>query len=276
MTVDSKANIPLYYHISFLKSLSRHAYRLQKHIAKSKVELVNSLDQAFPEFFKFFSTIYGKTPFCILEKAKSLKSIANMSDSRFDSLRRLSMGKFKYPKFLKLKYAASHSIGINQDAYWPLIHFLIKRIRLLSDEMKSIEAIVSDIMISNPSPVLTIPGVSFPTCAAITSEIGDINRFSNYRSLVAYAGLDNSVSQSGTTTKMGKISKRGSVYLRVALYKASVSVIMKSKLFYSYYFKKRSQGKHRTLALINVSRKLLRIIYHLLKTDTSFNDNLVF
>ena len=131
-------------------------------------------------------------------------------------------------------------------------------------------------MISNPSPVLTIPGVSFPTCAAIISEIGDINRFSNYRSLIAYAGLDNSVSQSGTTTKMGKISKRGSVYLRVALYKASVSVILKSKLFYSYFFKKRSQGKHRTLALINVSRKLLRVIYHLLKSNTSFNDNLVF
>lgn len=274
MTVDSKANIPLYYHISYLKSLSRHIYRLQKYISKTKVELVNMLDQVFPEFFKFFSSIYGKTPFSILEKAKSLKSIANMSQSRFDSLNRLSRGRFIYSTFLKLKYAASHSVGINHEIYWYLIHSLIKRINYLSNEKKSIEALVSSFMVSNPSPVLTIPGISHLTCAAIISEIGDINRFSNYRSLIAYAGLDNTVSQSGTSIKIGKISKRGSVYLRTALYKASVSVIMKSKLFYSYFFKKKSQGKHGTLARINVSRKLLRIIYCLLKNNTSFNDNL--
>lgn len=275
MTVDSKANTPLYYHISFLKSLSRHVYRLQKYISKSKVELVNLLDLAFPEFFRFFSSIYGKTPLCILEKANSLKSIANMSESRFDSLRRLSKGRFNYSKFLKLKYAASHSVGINQDSYWSLIHALVKRINFLSDEKDSLEKVISNTMSSFSSPILTIPGISYLTSAAIISEIGDINRFSNYRSLIAYAGLDNSVSQSGTSIKIGKISKRGSIYLRTALYRASVSVIMKSKLIYSYYFKKKSQGKHRTLVLSNVSRKLLRIIYHLLKTNSSFNDNLV-
>lgn len=275
MTVDSKHNTLLYYHISFLKSLSRHVYRLQKYISKSKVELVNLLDLVFPEFPKLFSSIYGKTPFCILEKAKSLKSISNLSQSRFDSLRRLSRGKFIYSKFLKLKYAASHSVGIDQDSYWTLIHALVKRINFLSDEKDSMEEVISNTMSSFSSPVLTIPGISYLTCAAIVSEIGDIDRFSNYRSLIAFAGLDNSVSQSGTSSKMGKISKRGSVYLRSALFRASVSVIMKSKLFYSYYFMKKSQGKHKTLALTNVSRKLLRIIYHLLKTNTSFNDNLV-
>ena len=274
MTVDSKANTPLYYHISFLKSLSRHIYRLQKYISKSKVELVNILDLAFPEFSKFFSSIYGKTPLSILSKSKSLKSIANMSGSRFESLNKLSRGHFKYSKFLKLKYAASHSIGINQDAYWPLIHSLIIRIDTLSKEKNQLEVIVTNILVSNPSPVLSIPGVSYLSCAAIISEIGDVNRFSNHRALIAYAGLDNTVSQSGTSLKMGKISKRGSVYLRTALYKASVSVITKSKLFYSYYFKKKSQGKHTTLARTNVSRKLLRIIYHLLKTNSTFIDNL--
>ena len=130
-------------------------------------------------------------------------------------------------------------------------------------------------MSSHPSPVLSIPGINYLTCAAIISEISDINRFSNHRSLIAYAGLDNTVSQSGTSLKIGKISKHGSVYLRTALFKASVCVIAKSKLFYSYFFKKKPQGKHRTLALTNVSRKLLKIIYLLLKTNTTFNDDLV-
>jgi transposase len=275
MTVDSKTNTPLYYHISFLKSLSRHVYRLQKYLSKSKVELVNLLDLVFPEFSKFFSSIYGKTAFNLLEKAKSLKSISNMSQSRFDSLRKLSRGRFTYSKFLKLKYAASHSVGIDHNSYWSLIHVLVKRINYLSNEKDSMEIVISNSMSSLYSPVLTIPGISYLTCATIISEIGDIDRFSNYRSLIAFAGLDNSVSQSGTSYKIGKISKHGSVYLRTALFKASVSVIMKSKVFYSYYFKKISQGKHKTLALTNVSRKLLRIIFHLLKTNTSFNDNLV-
>ncbi len=130
-------------------------------------------------------------------------------------------------------------------------------------------------MSSINSPILSIPGISYLTAASILAEIDNIDRFSNYRFLIAYAGLDNSVYQSGNSLHLGRISKRGSIYLRTALFKASVSITHHSKLFASYYFKKKLDGKHRTLALICVSRKLLRIIHHLLTNNVSFNDNLI-
>jgi len=275
MTVDSKPNLTLSYHISFLKSLSRHVFRLTKYISKSKVELVNLLDLAFPEFFQFFSNIYRKTSFSILEKAKSLKSIASMSESRFESLKSISRGKFNHSKYIKLRHAAKTSVGIIADYNWLLIHSVIKRISSLEAEKSYMEDQIIDFMSSYNTNILSIPGISYLTSAAIISEIGDVLRFPNYRSLIAYAGLDNSVYQSGTSLKLGRISKRGSVYLRTALYKASVCVVNHSKIFYDFYFKKKLDGKHRTLALTCVSRKLLRIIYSLLKSNSTFNDNLM-
>ena len=138
MAVESKSNTPSSYHINFLMSLSRHKFRLTKSIAKSKVELVNLLDQAFPEFTKFFSSIYSKTPLNILSRANSLDSITNISYSRFESLRKLSRGRFTFAKLTKLKLAARTSIGLQFDYLWMLIHHVIKRITFLEEEKDSI------------------------------------------------------------------------------------------------------------------------------------------
>jgi transposase len=273
MTVDAKSNAPLSYHISFLKSLSRHDFRLNKFIQKSKVELVNLIDQAFPEFPKLFSSLYGKTPLNILKFANSLDSIKRLSDSRYQKLKSLSHGKFGYPKFIKLKELAKHSVGVKDNYLWLLIHLIIKRISFLEEERDAIQNQLSHCQALLESPILSIPGVSLKLAAVIIAEIGDVSRFPNYRSLIAYAGLDNAVYQSGNSLTYGRISKHGSVYLRTALFKASTSVILHTKLFYDFYHKKRLDGKHHTLALVCVSRKLLRVIYSLIKNDLSFFDH---
>lgn len=275
MTIDSKSNTSLSYHISFLKSLTRHYYRLNKYIGKTKVELVNYLDKAFPEFTRYFSSIYTKTPITILLKANSLNSIANMTQSRFDSLNKLSRGNFNYSKYVKLKQAAKFSVGVKNKFYWSLLHLTIKRIQSLENEKNSIEDHINLIMKGIKSPITSIPGMGTTSAAIILSEIGDIFKFSNSRSLVAYAGLDNSVYQSGIESSYGKVSKRGSKYLRTALYNVSFPIVNNSKLFYDYYFDKKSRGKSHTLSLIWVSRKLLRIIYFLLKNNQEFSDQVV-
>lgn len=275
MTIDSKSFTSLSYHMSHLKSLTRHYYRLNKYIGKTKVELVNLLDKAFPEFANYFSSIYGKTSLSILSKANSLKSIANMSESRYDSLRKMSRGKFKYSTYIKLKQTAKQSVGIKNNYLWIQIHLLIKRIQSFQEEKNLIIENIGGIMKETDSHILSIPGLSTISAAIILSEIGDIFKFSNSRALIAYAGLDNSVYQSGTESHNGRISKRGSKYLRTALYNVSISVINHSKVFYDYYFDKKSKGKPHTLSLIWVSRKLLRVIYHLLKHDEPFIDQLI-
>lgn len=275
MTIDSKSFTSLSYHMSHLKSLTRHYYRLNKYIGKTKVELVNSLDKAFPEFSNYFSSIYGKTSLSILSKANSLKSIAHMSESRFDSLRKMSMGKFKYSTYIKLKQTAKQSVGIKNKYLWIQLHLLIKRIQSFQEEKDLITESISAIMKDIDSPILSIPGLATTSAAIILSEIGNIFKFSSSRSLIAYAGLDNSVYQSGTESNYGRISKRGSKYLRTALYNVSLTVINNSKVFYDYYFDKKSKGKSHTLSLIWVSRKLLRVIYHLLKHDEPFIDQVI-
>lgn len=275
MTIDSKSFTPLSYHISHLKSLTRHYYRLNKYIGKTKIEFVNLLDKVFPEFSNYFSSIYGKTPLSILSKANSLKSIANMSESRYDSLRKMSMGKFKYSTYIKLKQTANQSVGIKDNYLWIQLHLLIKRIQSLQEEKNLITESIRVITYDINTPILSIPGLSTTSAAIILSEIGDIFKFSNSRALIAYAGLDNSVYQSGTDSNYGRISKRGSKYLRTALYNVSFTVISNSKIFYDYYFDKKSKGKSHTLSLTWVSRKLLRVIYHLLKYNESFIDQLI-
>jgi len=275
MTVDSKSFTPLSYHISHLKSLTRHYYRLNIFITKTKVELVNFLDKAFPEFSNYFSTIYGKTSLSILFYSNSLKSIANMSESRYDSLRKLSMGKFKYSTYLKLKQTAKQSIGLKEDYLWHLIHLTIKRIHLLQSEKASIVDQIQTLINEINTPILTIPGLSTVSGAIILSEIGDIFKFSSSKSLISYAGLNNSVYHSGIQSHYGQISKTGSKYLRSALYNVSLTVINNSKVFYDYYFDKKSKGKSHRLSLIWVSRKLLRVIYHLLKHNEPFIDQVV-
>ena len=275
MTIDSKSFTSLSYHMSHLKSLTRHYYRLNKYMGKTKVELVNLLDKAFPEFSNYFSYIYGKTSLSILSKANSLKSIANMSESRYDSLRKLSRGKFKYSTYIKLKQTAKQSVGVKDNYLWIQLHLLIKRIQSFQEEKDLITESISAIMKDIDTPILSIPGLATPSAAIILSEIGNIFKFSSSRSLIAYAGLDNSVHQSGTESNYGRISKRGSKYLRTALYNVSLTVINNSKVFYDYYFDKKSKGKSHTLSLIWVSRKLLRVIYHLLKHDEPFIDQVI-
>ena len=272
MTIDSKSFTPLSYHMSHLKSLTRHYYRLNKYVSKTKVELVNYLDQAFPEFSNYFSSIYGKTPLNILLNANSLLSIGRLSKSRFESLRKLSRGRFKYSKYLKLKQTAKQSIGLKDDYLWCLLHLVIRRINSLQIEKDSIEDEIKFIMDDIQSPITSIPGMGITSAAIILSEIGDIFRFPNTKSLIAFAGLDNSVYQSGTESHYGKISKNGSKYLRTSLYSVSLPVITHSKLFYEYYFDKKSKGKPHKLSLIWVSRKMLRVIYHLLKNKEEFID----
>jgi transposase len=275
MTVDSKSFTPLSYHISHLKSLTRHYYRLNIFITKTKVELVNLLDKAFPEYSNYFSSIYGKASLSILSKANSLKSIANMSESRYDSLRRISMGKFKYSTFVKLKQTAKQSIGLKEGYLWQLINLTIKRLHLLQSEKESIKNQIQALMLDIDSPILTIPGLSTVSGAIILSEIGDIFKFSSSKSLISYAGLNNSVYQSGIQSHYGQISKNGSKYLRSALYNVSLTVINNSKVFYDYYFDKKSKGKSHRLSLIWLSRKLLRVIYHLLKHNEAFIDQVI-
>ena len=118
---------------------------------------------------------------------------------------------------------------------------------------------------------MTVPGVGNVNAAVILGEIGDISRFSNASKLAAYAGIDASVSQSGEyQSTNNKMSKRGSPYLRKALFQAALSAAFHDPVFSAFYQKKIAEGKHHLTAVGAVARKLCNTIFAVLKYDTPY------
>ena len=123
--------------------------------------------------------------------------------------------------------------------------------------------------------MLTIPGIGEISAASILSEYGDIKKFSNPNKMLAFAGLDPSINQSGTLEYNGRMVKHGSGHLRCTIMNSAMSILKFSPVFYDYYLKKRSEGKCHRVALSHVCKKLLRIIYTLEKNDIAFNPSLL-
>lgn len=256
-----------------LRSLTRFREELVQDRTRLKVRLVACIDQLFPELDSFFKgNLHLNTCYSLLEKYSSPSEIKKV---RIDTLTKLinnsSKGRYTKDDAIKLKDLANSSIGINNPSLSIQIKCLLKQIELITSQIKEIELETKSIMDSINSPILTVPGIGYTLGAVIISEIGDINRFSHPCKLLAFAGLDPSVIQSGNfNASSTKISKRGSSSLRYAIMKAASLIIWNNQTFNSYYTKKINQGKPHNVVLGHISHKLVRIIFKLLKNNEKF------
>lgn len=257
-----------------LRRLSRFRLETIQQQTRIKTQLIGCLDIVFPELPSFFKgNLHLKVSYALLEKYPSAKSIAHC---RIDGLTNLlysnSKGHYNYDKALQLKTLAKESIALDNPAIELQIQCLIKQLRLYQEQIKDIDLSIMTLMELINSPILTIPGVGYTLGAMIISEIGDIKKFSNPSKLLAFAGLDPVVKQSGNfQSDSMKISKRGSTYLRYAIYRVAFIIIYNNETFHNYYIAKRSQGKSHRVALGHVCNKLARIIFKILTDNTSFN-----
>ena len=257
-----------------LRTLCRFRFDIIQSQTRLKTQLTTCLDLLFPELDNFFKgNLHLKTSYALLEKYSSPKEISN---TRIDTLTKLlttnSKGHYSYDKAVKLKSIAKDSIGIDNPAISIQVKCLITQLALLTEQISSIDKNIKKIMDNLNSYILTIPGISYTLGAIIISEIGDIHRFSNPTKLLAYAGLDPSVRQSGKfNAKTTRISKRGSKHLRYAIQRASSLIIWNNDVFYEYYTTKRSKGKSHNNAVGHVCNKLVRVIFKLLTENIPFN-----
>jgi len=151
------------------------------------------------------------------------------------------------------------------------IKTLITQLELYDEQIQSVEGKIDQMMKLTDTKIMSIPGIADILGPTILGEIGIIERFSNVKKLVAFAGLDPVVNQSGRfENKSGKISKRGSPLLRHALFLAANSAIQNDENLKRFYTKKRSEGKHHFSALNAVAAKLLRIVYWVLKNNKEY------
>ena len=273
MSVPYKPNSDLLYTFFTLKSLCRARENLVKERSKFAVLLTNELDKSFPELKPFFNNMISSTLLYILEKYTNTKHIAAMKD--YDSIRKLSRGKFTYAKFAQLKELAKNSVGFSNENTDLLISTYISIYNDFNNKIDPINKQISTIIKELNPRMLTIPGIGEISAATILSEYGDIKNFSNSNKMLAFAGLDPSINQSGTLEYNGKMVKHGSGLLRYTIMNSAMAILRFSPEFYDYYLKKRSEGKCHRVALSHVCKKLIRVIYSLEKNDIAFNPSLL-
>lgn len=256
-----------------LRCLCRFKEDVLKSQSKAKTQLVGCLDVAFPELANFFSNLHINSSYALLSKYPTARIIAKVKVKTLTNLLySASKGHFKEDKAIALKELAKRSIAMDNPAIGTQIKMLIEQIQMLQKQIDLLDIDISNIMEQLDSPIISIPGIGVWLGAIIISEIGDINRFNSSKKLLAFAGLDPSVRQSGNFNATNtKISKRGSKHLRYAINRAAQLIIWNDDTFYQYYSTKLAQGKSYLNAIGHVSHKLTRVIFTLLKTNTTFN-----
>lgn len=257
-----------------LRNLSRFRSYLISSIGDLKRKTIALLDQVFPEYASSFSNIFGKTSKEILSNFSTPSDFEDInSDDLNTFLESVSKKNYASKKIDELSKKASSSFGINfcLDSFSLQIKMLIEQISFIQNQVSDVENEIEVLLEKLNSLITTIPGIGSVNAATILGEIGDIKRFSNPSKLVAYAGLDASISQSGEyESTYNHMSKRGSPYLRRALFQSALRAEFCDPVFSDYYQKKISEGKHHLVATNAVARKLCHTIFAVLTKNEPY------
>lgn len=257
-----------------LKNLCRFRQKLIKARTKVKIQLVSYVDLLFPELQYFFkSGIHGKAVYALLKECSNPDKIASMHLTRLSNLlNKTSKGHFKRSHAVSLKELAAQSVGTKNNTLSLQIKQSIIQIELYSEQLAEVEESIHQLMDEIDSVIKTIPGIGTLNGAMILGEIGDIRRFEKPCQLLAYAGLDPSVYQSGNyQAAKTRMSKRGSKLLRYALINAAWQTTLVNKTFKDYFDLKISQGRRHYNALGHVAHKLVRVIHKMMTDNLEFN-----
>ena len=258
-----------------LKKLTRFRSNLIKQRSKAKIQLTSLLDLLFPELqYLFKSKIHNKAIYSLLKKYPSTEEIAALKDDEISNLLYASSkGHFKREKSIELKSLAKTTVGIKDTSVSLHVIQLIELIELFDRQIKDIVTKITDTVNKLDTKLLSVPGINIIACAIILGETNNFDNFSNATKLLAFAGLDPKIRQSGNFSATScRMSKKGSPYLRYALIFTAWNTVRHSEKFNKYYCLKRSQSKSHYNALGHVAHKLVRVIFTLIKKDISYQE----
>jgi len=273
--VDLKSYTDTAYHNEELKSLTRYRFDKVRERAKLKQSVSRLVTILFPELEKLVPSLHMASVYALLSEFPGARQIADVHLTRLKTLlQETSKGRYGRDMATKLRDAARCSIGSVMPVKSLELQHTIRLIRELDAEINDIEAAIQTMMEEIHSPITTIPGIGVRMGAMILAEIGDFTRFDSPDKILAYAGLSPSTYQSGQLSLSGAYShmeKRGSRYLRYALYNATKYVCLWDPTFAAYLAKKRAEGKHYNVALSHAIKKLVRLIYAMEKSRQPYN-----
>lgn len=257
-----------------MRQLCRYRDSVISSRTEIKLRIGTIMEQIFPEYEKQFSSLWMSTSMGILEKYLTPENIKNAPiDELFEIIKDKSHNRLTKAKAISIKEAAADTFGIKiaQDAFSFQLKQLIDRMNFLDKQIEALDIEIMKYYEQFDCYLHTIPGIGIIGAATILAEIGDISRFKNSSALVAFAGIDPTVRQSGEfNSTHNHMSKRGSPYLRHAIFLAATTCSFHNSPLNAYYKKKRDQGKHHLTATGAVARKLTTVIYAVLRDSKPY------
>lgn len=257
-----------------MRQLCRYRDSVISSRTEIKLRIGTIMEQIFPEYEKQFSSLWVSTSMGILEKYLTPENIENAPiDELFEIIKDKSHNRLTRAKAISIKEAAADTFGIKiaQDAFSFQLKQLIYRMNFLDKQIEALDCQILEYYEKFDCYLHTIPGIGMIAAATILAEIGDINRFKSSSALVAFAGIDPTVRQSGEfSSTHNHMSKRGSPYLRHAIFLAATTCSFHNSPLNAYYKKKRDQGKHHLTATGAVARKLTSVIYAVLRDSKPY------
>lgn len=257
-----------------MRQLCRYRDSVISSRTEIKLRIGTIMEQIFPEYEKQFSSLWVSTSMGILEKYLTPENIENAPiDELFEIIKDKSHNRLTRAKAISIKEAAADTFGIKiaQDAFSFQLKQLIDRMNFLDKQIEALDCQILEYYEKFDCYLHTIPGIGMIAAATILAEIGDINRFKSSSALVAFAGIDPTVRQSGEfSSTHNHMSKRGSPYLRHAIFLAATTCSFHNSPLNAYYKKKSDQGKHHLTATGAVARKLTSVIYAVLRDSKPY------
>jgi len=277
--------------IYLLRDLCREYYNLVDTKANIKKQISSTIRITFPGYQTVFSDTTGKTSLNVLKSFTTPKKMINTPKDEIINLLKKSSRKgnlWARKKYNELITAADNAIKIGIESY-TFINKLTRQLKLLEtyeteinlliEEIKEIlnSNKISDSFRKSVDLISSVSGVGFITSITLASEIGDIKRFKKPKQLVAFFGIDPSVSQSGKFNSTKNVmSKRGTSYGRKALYAVALTSVRKKRngelnnpVLFKYY-KTNLQGKKKKVALVAIMHKLLKYIFAILRDEKPY------
>jgi transposase len=261
--------------IHALRELCRHRFYIVDMASDIKRKVIALLDQIFPEYEKLFTDTFGVTSMQLLANYSTPEQMLSVdSQTLADLLSKASRGRFGIDKANQIQDFAKNSFGIilSSSSFSLIIKQYIEQLKHFEYCIELFDAEIAEIYDTFDCQLHTITGIGKTLAAVILSEIGgDISKFASVPKLVAFAGLYPKKRQSGESiNSTGHLSKRGSPYLRRAIWLASFVAAFKDPAIHQFYEHKRSEGKDHLNAMGHVCHKILSIIFAVLRDNKPY------
>ena len=271
-TEDLKSYSQQSYHLAELKSLTRYRSALVSDCSRHKITLVRLCQILFPELKTVVSALHVASVYALLSELPSADKIAKCNLTHLTALlSSASKGHYSRDKAIEIRDAARASIGIKSVVKELELQQTIELIQIYQQQIEAVEEQINNLMDEIDSPITSIPGIANRMAAVILAETNNFQDFERAEQVLAFAGLEPSVYQSGQLTSThSKMVKRGSKYLRYAIFNATKYVCHWDPTFRSYLAKKRAEGKPYNVAVSHAAKKLTRVMFHLVKTNKEF------